>query len=221
MDHFQATGAERHNGILAPEEMALLQDLARDCIGDKPAVRITGNAKLSDLLRPGGTMDRIARSKLGDDALPVRAILFDKRPGANWALGWHQDRTIAVTERIDVAGFEHWSVKSGMPHVEPPFEIIEKMVTLRAHLDPCGANNAPLTVIARSHRFGRLKKPEIRRLVDRSEVLTCEADAGDVWVYATAIVHASKAAREPKHRRVLQVDFAAQQLPDGLQWLGV
>jgi hypothetical protein len=200
MDDFAATGVERLKGILAPEDMALLQDLAEASIGDKPAVRITGNAKLRDLLRPGGTMDRIARSKLGDDAQPVRAILFDKRPGANWALGWHQDRTIAVTKRIDVPGFEHWSVKSGMPHVEPPFEIIGKMVTLRAHLDPCGANNAPLTVIA---------------------VLTCEADAGDVWAYATAIVHASKAAREPKHRRVLQVDFAAQQLPDGLQWLGV
>lgn len=221
MDDFSATGAERLKCILAPEEMALLQDIAEDCIGDKPAVRITGNAKLSNLLKPDSSMCRIARARLGDDVRPVRAILFDKRPGANWALGWHQDRTIAVTERIDVAGFDHWSVKSGMPHVEPPFEIIEKMVTLRAHLDPCGANNAPLTVIAGSHRLGRLKKPEIRRLVARSEIMTCEAEAGDVWAYATAIVHASKAAREPKHRRVLQVDFSAQQLPDGLQWLGV
>ncbi|MDH3740949.1 MAG: phytanoyl-CoA dioxygenase family protein [Hyphomicrobiales bacterium] len=221
MDHFQSTGAELHKGILSPGEMTLLKDLAEDCIGDKPAVRITGNSKLSDLLRPGNTMDRIARARLGDDVRPVRAILFDKRPGANWALGWHQDRTIAVAKRIDVAGFDHWSVKSGMPHVEPPFEIIAKMVTLRAHLDACGANNAPLTVIAGSHRFGRLKKPEIRRLVERSEILTCEAEAGDVWAYATAIVHASKAAREPKHRRVLQVDFSAEQLPDGLQWLGV
>ena len=221
MDDFSATGAERLKCILAPEEMALLQDIAEDCIGDKPAMRIKGNARLSELLRPGNTMDRIARLKLGDDLRPVRAILFDKRPGANWALGWHQDRTIAVTERIDVAGFDHWSVKSGMPHVEPPFAIIEQMVTLRAHLDPCGANNAPLTVIAGSHRLGRLKKPEIRKLVARSKILTCEADAGDVWAYATAIVHASKAAREPIHRRVLQVDFAAQELPDGLQWLGV
>jgi len=38
----------------------------------------------------------IARRYLGDAAQPVRAIMFDKTPGANWSLGWHQDRTIAV-----------------------------------------------------------------------------------------------------------------------------
>ena len=57
---FRTTGTEQLKGILAPEDMASLQNLAEDCIGDKPAVRITGNAKLRDLLRPGSTMNRIA-----------------------------------------------------------------------------------------------------------------------------------------------------------------
>ena len=43
----------------------------------------------------------------------------------------------------------------------------------------------------------------------------------DIWLYATPILHASGAALEPTHRRVLQVDFAAGELPGGLKWLGV
>jgi len=44
---------------------------------------------------------------------------------------------------------------------------------------------------------------------------------GDVWLYATPILHASDAAVEPLHRRVLQVDYAADWLPGGLEWLGI
>ncbi|MFZ5793300.1 MAG: phytanoyl-CoA dioxygenase, partial [Pseudomonadota bacterium] len=46
-------------------------------------------------------------------------------------------------------------------------------------------------------------------------------DAGDIWLYANPILHASDAATDPTHRRVLQLDFAAQDLPGGLEWLGV
>ena len=66
----------------------------------------------------------------------MRAILFDKTPATNWSLGWHQDRTIAVAKRADVNGFGPWTVKSGLLHVAPPFDILVRMVTLRVHLDP-------------------------------------------------------------------------------------
>jgi hypothetical protein len=38
---------------------------------------------------------------------------------------------------------------------------------------------------------------------------------------STPILHCSEAAGEPAHRRVLQVDFAAADLPGGLAWLGI
>ena len=71
---------------------------------------------------------------LGEGCRPVRAILFDKTAAADWALGWRQDRTIAVKERVRVDGFGTWSIKSGMLHVEPPFELLSGMVTLRIHM---------------------------------------------------------------------------------------
>lgn len=47
------------------------------------------------------------------------------------------------------------------------------------------------------------------------------AHAGDIWAYATPILHASDAALDPKARRVLQVDYAAFDLPGGLEWSGL
>jgi len=46
-------------------------------------------------------------------------------------------------------------------------------------------------------------------------------DARDIWLYATPILHSSKAAPESARRRVLEADFAIGNLPGGLNWLGV
>ncbi|MBO9621948.1 MAG: phytanoyl-CoA dioxygenase family protein [Sphingomonas sp.] len=152
---------------------------------------------------------------------PVRAILFDKSPAANWALGWHQDRTIAVRARTEQAGFGPWSVKQGLLHVEPPFALIEAMRTMRVHLDPVPEDNAPLLIAPGSHRLGRIAEGDLAAVVERCGTATCLAAAGDVWLYATPIVHASAASNGMRHRRVLQVDWSSDSLPGDLAWLGV
>jgi ectoine hydroxylase-related dioxygenase (phytanoyl-CoA dioxygenase family) len=151
----------------------------------------------------------------------VRAILFDKTATTNWSLGWHQDRTIVVAERREVPGFGPWTVKAGLLHVAPPFELLSRMVTLRVHLDPVAQDNAPLLIAPGSHRFGRVLESEIDSVVARCGVATCLAGAGDVWLYATPILHASDAASAPGRRRVLQIDYAAEALPGGLAWCGI
>ncbi|HEV8390676.1 MAG TPA: phytanoyl-CoA dioxygenase, partial [Dongiaceae bacterium] len=83
---------------------------------------------------------------MGAAARPVRAVLFDKNADANWSAGWHQDRTIAVRARLETEGYGPWSVKGGAVHVEPPFDILRGMVTMRAHLDDCDEDNAPLLI---------------------------------------------------------------------------
>ena len=62
---------------------------------------------------------------------------------------------------------------------------------------------------------------KIAEVVRRCGSVACLADAGDVWLYATPILHASNTAALPSRRRVLQVDYSSHQLPDGLDWLGV
>jgi ectoine hydroxylase-related dioxygenase (phytanoyl-CoA dioxygenase family) len=152
---------------------------------------------------------------------PVRAIFFDKTSEINWTLGWHQDRVIVVRERIDVDGFGPWTRKHGSFHVAPPFEVLAAMTTLRLHLDDVPPSNAPLLIAPGSHREGRVAEKDIGRVVEQCGVERCLAQSGDVWLYATPILHASASASSPARRRVLQVDYAVGGLPGGLEWLGL
>lgn len=214
-------GAQLFSAALSSPELRKLENALADEPRDQAGVRLHGVLPLRPFLSATGPVGHIAASVLGPECLPVRAVLFDKSAEANWSLGWHQDRTIAVQQRVDVNGFGPWSLKSGMVHVEPPFELLAAMVTLRVHLDPVPETNAPLLIAPGSHKRGRIRTPDIPAVVEECGVLCCLAEAGDVWLYATPILHASDAAAEPRHRRVLQVDYAVGHLPGGLQWLGV
>ena len=198
-----------------------LFDILADQPADQAGVRLFGLKGLDAFLGPTGVVGALAKSTMPEGPRPVRAILFDKSPAANWSLAWHQDRVIAVQERIDVAGFGPWTRKHGALHVAPPFEVLGGMRTLRIHLDAVSATNAPLLVAPGSHKLGRIAERDVPRVVEALGVASCLAEAGDIWVYATPILHASERAISPSHRRVLQVDYAAGELPDGLRWLGV
>lgn len=214
-------GAERVSQALPAQDMALLNQLAVDHFGSGPGVRLFRSERLNQVLNRSGTLAEIASSRFGPNVRPVRAVLFDKTAKSNWAVGWHQDRTIAVRAKCDVRRFGPWSKKAGQHHVEPPFEIISGMLTVRVHLDPCHSGNAPLMIAPGSHRLGRIPTTEIEATVRNLGRAICEADAGDVWLYATPILHASEAAQEPTHRRVLQVDYSCDVLPGELEWLGI
>jgi len=94
-------------------------------------------------------------------------------------------------------------------------------MTIRIHLDAVPTTNAPLLIAPGSHRLGRVPESQIELAVGRHGVRACLAHAGDIWVYSTPILHASDAAIEPLRRRVLQVDYAAEELPGGVEWLGI
>ena len=217
----QKEGAQLFKAALS---VGHLRELERALAGqsrDHAGVRLSGIPELRPCLSPTRPVGNLAASVLGPECLPVRAILFDKNADQNWSLGWHQDRTIAVRRRIDIEGFGPWSVKTGMVHVEPPFDLLAGMVTVRVHLDAVPETNAPLLIAPGSHKRGRIPTAEIPEAVCQCGIITCLAAAGDIWLYATPIWHASDAASQPLHRRVLQIDYAVGQLPGDLEWLGV
>ncbi|HXH46098.1 MAG TPA: phytanoyl-CoA dioxygenase family protein [Bradyrhizobium sp.] len=218
---FADDGAQLVTQALTSDQLHHLIAILSHLPPDHAGLRLRGIEGLAPYLVARGHIGRWAASILGEACRPVRAILFDKTAATNWALGWHQDRTIAVKERVPVDGFETWSIKSGMQHVEPPFGLLSGMATLRVHIDPVPASNAPLLIAPGSHKLGRIPEDEVRDVVRRCGTVACLADAGDIWLYATPILHASDAATAPMHRRVLQVDFAVSELPGGLEWLGV
>jgi len=211
-------GAQLVGHALSPKEVQALLERLGSLDKGHAGLRLARLDEFRDWLGAEGIVGQIAAHWLGPKVRPVRAILFDKNADLNWALGWHQDRTIAVKERVDVPGFCKWNRKDGIHHVEPPFELIERMLTLRVHLDRVSDSNAPLLISPGSHRLGKILESNLANIVERQGCFGCLAEPGDVWAYRTAILHASKRALSPNRRRVLQVDYSADELPDPLRW---
>jgi ectoine hydroxylase-related dioxygenase (phytanoyl-CoA dioxygenase family) len=158
-----------------------------------------------------------ATAVLGEAAFAVRAIFFDKVPGANWSLFWHQDNVVAVRGRRDAPGFVGWSQKAGVWQVQPPAEVLAGMVAVRVHLDDCGAGNGPLRVLPGSHDHGWLDEA-IDDWKARVLDVCCTVGRGGVVVIRPLILHASAAAETAEHRRVIHIEYAARDLPEGLEW---
>jgi ectoine hydroxylase-related dioxygenase (phytanoyl-CoA dioxygenase family) len=218
---FLGDGAQLFAQALSSDRLHQLTAILSHLPPDHAGLRLRSVEGLAPFLAASGDIGSCAATVLGEACRPVRAILFDKTAATNWALGWHQDRTIAVRKRVAVDGFETWTVKGGMQHVEPPFALLSSMVTLRIHIDPVPPSNAPLLIAPGSHKLGRIAEDDVRDIVRRCGTIACLAEVGDIWLYSTPILHASDAATTPMHRRVLQVDFAVGELPGGLEWLGV
>jgi ectoine hydroxylase-related dioxygenase (phytanoyl-CoA dioxygenase family) len=160
----------------------------------------------------------VVNDLIGGKAFPVRAILFDKTDGANWGVPWHQDVAIAVVERIETAGFWPWSLKEGVVHVQPPQQILANIVTVRLHLDDCLADHGALRVLPGSHLRGELDDKAISEWAGKQTAVTCEIPKGGALLLRPLLLHASAPAKNPSHRRVLHVEYAATELPNGLKW---
>lgn len=146
----------------------------------------------------------------------TKAIYFDKPPGSNWFVPWHQDLTISVDRKTDMAGFGPWTKKPGQYAVQPPLPILEQNITLRIHLDDTDASNGALKVIPGSHLAGVLRTEQLNRHTYGEEL--CVAPQGAVMLMKPLLLHASDRSAGTKRRRVIHLEFSKAALPPGLQW---
>jgi hypothetical protein len=205
--------------VLARDVVAGLVPCFADCCGRPGARDFALSDELAALLGPCGALGALATRAGGAAGMkPVRLLYFDKTPEANWAVPWHQDRTIAVSGRIAVDGYGPWTRKHGIDHVEPPLAILAGMLTLRLFLDDCHDADGPLEVARGSHRHGRIAAGAVAAIVARSTIFVGTGQAGDVLVMKALALHRSARAIRPTHRRVLHVDFSAAELPASLDW---
>lgn len=212
--------------ILDAEDLAMLRSACESLqpSGTRRRAGLRGVLRTSEILRKfcqGQFVRSLVEPILGPGAFPTRSILFDKSPAANWDVVWHQDTTIAVRECCDVPGFGPWSIKEGIPHVQPPAAVLEEMLTVRIHIDDCSESNGPLLVAPGSHTRGIIPDGEINAEACDGAAVPCLAEAGGVILMRPLILHASRKAERPSRRRVLHLEYASQPLPGNLEWAQV
>ncbi len=213
----EAEGYEIRRRLVMPEVVEHLRTVLGPVNG---AGRrgLLAEPEIAEFARHGPPAD-LMRDVLGPAARPVRAIYFNKTAETSWLVPWHQDLSIAVPEKSEVEGYGPWSVKDGVPHVQPPVAVLEGMLTLRLHLDDCDESNGALRVIAGSHRHGRLSAERIQEMRKSDAEVLCRAAEGDVLLMRPLLLHASGHATGPRQRRVLHIEYAACELPKPLRWL--
>jgi len=152
---------------------------------------------------------QLACEVLGPRAFPFSATIFDKSPGANWLVAWHQDTALPVRHRIEVPGWGAWSTKQGIPYAHAPAEVLAQILALRVHLDDSAADNGPLRVLPGTHSLGVLSDDRIHELANQIAAVDCVVPKGGVMAMRPMLVHASSKSRTEAPRRVLHIEYAA------------
>ena len=223
---FERDGYFIWEGVHSTEEVEQLRAAVSQIPNGAAVRRKRGVYGVRNLLEICPDVQRLARQPhvrqfvvpiLGNRAFAVRAIFFDKVPDANWSLFWHQDNVVSVAQRSDAPGFTGWSCKAGVWQVQPPAHVLARMVAVRVHLDDSGPENGPLRVLPGSHRFGWLDD-QLDAWKRRVPEVICTVGCGGIVAMCPLTLHASSPSQDPSHRRVIHIEYACDNLPEGLEW---
>jgi ectoine hydroxylase-related dioxygenase (phytanoyl-CoA dioxygenase family) len=161
-------------------------------------------------------LNRVIANVFGDDYFVVKSIYFDKPGSSNWFVAWHQDLTISVDNKIDIAGYGPWTVKHNQFGVQPPINILQDNFTIRIHLDDTDEGNGALKVLPGSH-LKEIYRPENIDWLQETEV-SCNVQAGGVMIMRPLLMHASNRTTNNRKRRVVHIEFSRVELAEGIDW---
>lgn len=214
---FEADGFAIIDSVLTPAQ----------CIALASYIEIdAGSSGTRTLLKQAWCRDLVVRLRahpalsavITPNHVAVQCTCFEKSAGRNWLVPLHQDLSIPVAARVDEPGLSGWSEKEGVLFVRAPAETFVRMVALRVHLDPCGADDGPLRVVPGSHIHGVLSDTRAHQMRGENGEDVCVADQGAVLALRPLLLHASSKGSGSSRRRVLHVLFGPRELPHGLAW---
>jgi hypothetical protein len=151
-------------------------------------------------------------------SVAVQCTCFEKSRDQNWLVPLHQDLSIPVAEKIGHPQLTGWSEKEGSLFVQPPVDVLERLVAVRLHIDDCGTDDGALKVVPGSPRRGRLSNDDALSERAASGETLCTVVKGGALVLKPLLLHASSKATGQSRRRVLHFVFGPPALPYGLRW---
>lgn len=138
---------------------------------------------------------------------PIRTVGFVKSQQENWSLPWHQDRVIAMPEKVDDPAYSHWSRKSEILHCEPPVEVLRKVAFAYIAFDPVVSNSGGIEIAEGTHRIGKIQSSEIERRVKSAEIRCPTLNSGEALLIKALTLHRSGRFESEGQRRTLRLDF--------------
>ncbi|MCH9699274.1 MAG: phytanoyl-CoA dioxygenase family protein [Gammaproteobacteria bacterium] len=222
LENLQAKGFAVVQDFANPQTVSDLQYAVKPYVQSRSSAGVRNIAHKSPQIQSfadSTPVRNLVEDNLGENARLVRSIVFNKTTNANWLVTWHQDLSIAVNCKVELPGFNAWSTKAGVYHVQPPLNILEQMLTLRIHLDDTNADNGALMVVPGSHQLGRIPAKQVTKSIAQHPKYLCAVKSGDVLLLKPLLVHCSKKASVPGSRRIIHLEFCTAQLPAPLQWV--
>jgi ectoine hydroxylase-related dioxygenase (phytanoyl-CoA dioxygenase family) len=159
----------------------------------------------------------MAEAVLGKHCFAVKGTFFNKTQESNWKVAWHQVLTVMVRERKEVVGFGPWTIKEGIVHEQPTADVLSRILAIRLHLDASETDNGPLRVIPGSHEQDKLSAEQVAAYPKAGSVV-CTVPRGGALPMRPLLLHASSACVTLKPRRVIHLEYSADDLPGGLKW---
>ena len=153
-----------------------------------------------------------ALSEYGFNPMPLRAVGFKKSVESNWSLPWHQDRVVAMAEKIPHPDLKNWSCKSGVWHCEPAPSILARMAFAHIAFDNIRDSQGGLELAEDTHKSGTICAETIDSHIKASKIVCPTLKAGDVLLISALMLHRSSAMKMQCSRKTLRVDFVKRAL---------
>lgn len=218
---FEADGFCVLPAVLSPQEcdgLALLAAGAAGSANDAPGTRsLLAHAWCVELATRLHAHSMIA-ALIPASHQAVQCTYFEKSVERNWLVPVHQDLAIPVAERVDDPALRGWSRKEGSLFVQPPADVLARLVAVRVHLDRCSAEDGPLQFVPGSHRQGRIGASQAAAMRRAGTLAAPLLERGDLLAMRPLALHASSKATGAGRRRVLHFVFGPPALPFGLRW---
>jgi ectoine hydroxylase-related dioxygenase (phytanoyl-CoA dioxygenase family) len=160
----------------------------------------------------------IVKSVIGENAFATNSFVLDKTLENNWELNWHQDLKIGVKKKIETEDYYNWYFTSGIHYVVAPNEVEEKRLFVRIHFDDCDSQNGGLQIIPQSHKHGVVRDKELFKTLSEQQSISCDVARGGVMFMKNLLFHKSPPSISNRHRRMLQINYSAAVLHNGLEY---
>ncbi len=207
VEELDVIGCSVLNGLFSETEVDNIERQLVGCIsaaaGTRNLLKHEWCGKLAIYLRN----HPVLATCLPENMAAVQCTFFEKSDDNNWLVALHRDEFIPVKKRIEVAGWDLWSLKEGTEFVRPPRSVLEQLIGIRVAIDSNNSQNGPLEIVPGSHVNEFLSGNRVAFHVKR----------GGALILKPLLLHSSSKVKRGR-RRVLHYLFGPERLPDGAEW---